>query len=1492
MTFVASVHSPQFSDLDLLINPDVFPSLTIGSLVAISPSPHGPEVVTMVTSTEKTKGASVLSLKSALADLARIHPRQEVLLREIRPGEFDALTIELAVKEQFLARDAQWRVKRSMIGRTVFVGKDFLGAGVRCVVRAVVRREPGRPPMQQTSGVVVEGTRVLFRSRTARVFYLMQCSREMWDFAEDGTSTYVEKALRFFRELFDRWHRASATHLFTLVFFQRTLFSPGSETASAEAQRAGSTIRQGPDGSFYEDKYKVVFDNETPTAADRSKILQRIKIAFAQFAESARSPTGTPSSAARGNVLEALNLALGICERGHLNRSLHATENVVNVISPGRGFIDGVGKELLAITKQRMVAVGIQCQYISLSKTPLHKVPLVRTVEGGLSFPAWVRVSFFMDAHQNSFAPVLCPTSRSELLSSVIPICQATGVQGQARIPLSSAISVNAALGVVGLALPPLPEDVDEDDFDSRAFAVPAAGGGGGGAEDSKERGGHPPLGHAHAHARDAHAHHQAHHHLADDAAGRSTTEGSPAARHNLPPASTSSSRRFSAAQQRRDTPEPPALSALSVAMRLSKDGASASGGGGGDAGSARRNSYSHTEPSGTAHSGRPSALSSAMSSHAGSTSHMGSSVDAGSAYLSLPVEDLLQRGKAEGPAGARATSGPIAIDDKRSAKALSLASSPSISRSLSLAARSFQRRATATDADSASPPSSPTRILKNPPLENSSSTAITTAKGGRAAAAPSAAASALAALTLSSSSSLSLPPGVQQQQQPSSTPTPSLWIKAPHAVVPASQQHLVSTTLPPSAPVAPPRPALTWPPSKNPFVLDGSLAPQSAKQRSSAKERQWAHGPVDSSRSAQDMSVPWQDLCEPVCLPLTTDFFPSPSALNSNSAVREYVVSFSNLAADVLEDLMEELISQRLNHGFQIFADNDLLNQGGAAARQQAAQREGSVGPESRTPSGARGGSVLSFPPPKPANNNPLLAAAAAAGSPGAPGPAPPTTATPSTPAAGGKDEQPAGAQAPGAARSSLMVRRPKTGAQAPLRKAGSVVSAAQSASNSALQAREARRNHLLNTKHRFVLGHHVHILEYDASGPHISVQRYRREREAQLPTLSYTYKLWPLGLKRFFHRSASIAHEAETSFRWPALDDMLCGNVEDIRDVEPFRFNRVMACLLPVQGAPPATESHWIRFKGAMLPNAGADVTAPEDQKDGVVRTRLVIGGTSVPSVLAGAGGGGATGGVGGVGGGAGALMSTSSFNLGGSLAGTLPASAASSASSASLLGLGAAPGASAAALSNPVLAGGAPPATPAMGASVGSSVTSNLQATLPLLQRPQDTLIVSYHSEFVPMEPYRIEIDWLTCGAQAADDYIQRLLRRAKQLNLHFALIPRLEWLNNHPFRTVRKFDYSALPAAEQEAFAAEVERLLTGKYDFYRVKSSRGAKKQAYQLIHATGSSFVRIDQAGYVAWILNEMTAMRQYVKGAVDLFGTFFAEASDLLEAKLKEGRK
>jgi hypothetical protein len=214
-------------------------------------------------------------------------------------------------------------------------------------------------------------------------------SAEMWDYAspyENGASfsygqgsceRYFDKFVTFMYKLFGEWKALEVTHSLTVVFFSRTYIKSNSQTNFIK-DRPSSTIKRDVDGRLYEDSYKVVLENITKP--DWDSLIVNIKEAFLSFPVDLNWRLGTesmlPSSAAQGNILEAINTGLNLLQLHYIDRDLNRVGNSIVVVSAGSGVFE-VDNDLAAITKQRMMDNGIGSDMLSLGLPPLHVAPFM-----------------------------------------------------------------------------------------------------------------------------------------------------------------------------------------------------------------------------------------------------------------------------------------------------------------------------------------------------------------------------------------------------------------------------------------------------------------------------------------------------------------------------------------------------------------------------------------------------------------------------------------------------------------------------------------------------------------------------------------------------------------------------------------------------------------------------------------------------------------------------------------------------------------------------------------------------------------------------------------------------------------------------------------------------------------------------------------------------------------------------------------------------------
>ena len=313
-----------------------------------------------------------LSILKSIADTFDLQARKEVYVT--RMTRLELMTVEfvtLNVKDQYLSRSDMWRLRMSLIDTALYVGKrvNFCGNAVRVITRELVDSEGD----YRLSGRVGETTKVLFRSESAIIFLLIQMSREMWQFDEDG-DLYMEKAIYgCLPDLFRQWTTANTSHTLCIVLFNRMWLK--NTHGTIDEMRESTDNRRS-----FEDCVRVVVEWEHRN--DWTSILPLLRQECFNYLHNLPDSCkeGINSSASEGNVLEMLNLCMNVADRHILNSDRDCTVISMILVTPTSAFFE-VDPDWLRLTKKRMVDRGIGCDFFCLSKPPLHIVPLLRLKE-------------------------------------------------------------------------------------------------------------------------------------------------------------------------------------------------------------------------------------------------------------------------------------------------------------------------------------------------------------------------------------------------------------------------------------------------------------------------------------------------------------------------------------------------------------------------------------------------------------------------------------------------------------------------------------------------------------------------------------------------------------------------------------------------------------------------------------------------------------------------------------------------------------------------------------------------------------------------------------------------------------------------------------------------------------------------------------------------------------------------------------------------------
>jgi hypothetical protein len=384
---------------ELVVNPSDF---SCGQVLEID---HTNDVtsrlILQVTSTKIDAKAGQIGVSQNVASLFQLKHHRDVNVKPVGPKDVMLELVELELKDQYVCRSDMWHLKETLQEKCVYVTKKIEFAGIRA-------RVSGLWMAQQSvmSGYISSDTKIVFRSCSCVYYVFIQMSCEMWTFDPYG-DLYFERAVGFLRELFDQWKVKECNHEVSLILFSRTFY--GGALCDDFRSSDRETIQMDPSGRCYQDFYKVV--SHSQTVSDFGPLLLDLKRCFSPYltwvncgreSGSVSHPNGRLSVASDGNILEAINLALGAFERHHIDQQFDKVGHQILIITPSVGLFE-VDRRLTYLTKQRSLDSGYGIDLVCLSAQPLHVAPLFMfrrlhrgSVSGGNDYniPYWINCSF------------------------------------------------------------------------------------------------------------------------------------------------------------------------------------------------------------------------------------------------------------------------------------------------------------------------------------------------------------------------------------------------------------------------------------------------------------------------------------------------------------------------------------------------------------------------------------------------------------------------------------------------------------------------------------------------------------------------------------------------------------------------------------------------------------------------------------------------------------------------------------------------------------------------------------------------------------------------------------------------------------------------------------------------------------------------------------------------------------------------------------------
>uniref|UniRef100_A0A8R1HJG8 DEP domain-containing protein n=1 Tax=Caenorhabditis japonica TaxID=281687 RepID=A0A8R1HJG8_CAEJA len=307
--------------------------------------------------------------------------------------------VQLTFKELYMSRADMHRYRRCLIGKMTYVEEPKRHLNINTRVSDMWRKGS-----LVRSGYVTDKTRVVFRSSSSTVLIFIQMCSEMTQLDPQG-DLYLEKGIKgFLTELFQKWKAQSCTHYVSIILCSRFYAIHGVDE-SAKQKMTGACDHR---GRYYQDFYRLLVQNEHYD--DWEPMLKQINVFCSKYTSqiSTMLKNVMPqvqfeiSTAADGNFLQVVNMSMNSFSTYHNDRRFETTGQQIIFITPGNGVLH-VDRDLVGLTKQGVIDMGISLDMVCLGEQPLHAVPLFvfhpivgqRVTECEYFIPHWMNYSYY-----------------------------------------------------------------------------------------------------------------------------------------------------------------------------------------------------------------------------------------------------------------------------------------------------------------------------------------------------------------------------------------------------------------------------------------------------------------------------------------------------------------------------------------------------------------------------------------------------------------------------------------------------------------------------------------------------------------------------------------------------------------------------------------------------------------------------------------------------------------------------------------------------------------------------------------------------------------------------------------------------------------------------------------------------------------------------------------------------------------------------------------
>jgi DEP domain-containing protein 5 len=399
-TCTVVLHDDSVSKQDVLCGANV---LTAGSIARLSASKTK---VLCIYCKGVTKNPDEVSVHVAVARQFGFENRMKARIELVdNIDDATANHVELFFRDQQLSRADMWRIKSQVDASVLYQGQKlkYLGSNTATIEAVYIAG-------QEVDSAYISNpqTKLIFRSGSARFTILIQVSKEMLEYWNDGDLMYERLTNGFLPDLFGRWDELKVKHTLSVVLFGRRLSSP-----SAYPVQGGGIVERHDNG---EDFFRVIVANVPST--DWRRVLRKLKRAFNRITRSQQV-----SLATNGNMIEAISFAAMDFANDIVDPPFWSTGKSITAITAGSGLFR-TDHELLRRTTTTLMGNSVGVDIVSLSPKPLHPVPLFQYQRNGrveYALPHWADISYWYTKAETFDSAWLMPLISGDVSDISIP---------------------------------------------------------------------------------------------------------------------------------------------------------------------------------------------------------------------------------------------------------------------------------------------------------------------------------------------------------------------------------------------------------------------------------------------------------------------------------------------------------------------------------------------------------------------------------------------------------------------------------------------------------------------------------------------------------------------------------------------------------------------------------------------------------------------------------------------------------------------------------------------------------------------------------------------------------------------------------------------------------------------------------------------------------------------------------------------------------------